>query len=357
MITPVPRAVPGPDLTRPYWVVDDQSTRIAALVILRATGEDGQALADVRAQCDRAGTTVRVVEGGYVVVIGMPARVFPGLATGPDALTIVLTAPGREVLRLPVTIPQGAALPIQLGDVVAPGRAVTLAGQVRRLNAAAPPIPEALVSCLSDAAVPGLHPLALRQPLRTAAPAGTAVTPSTVTEAGTTRTVTAPAPAGTDTLALSSRAGLGPGVTIRVGTPDRAQLVEVAEVVPPIAGAGLVRLARPLLATAPDGSPARRATVAAAGAPVGLLRDAHPGDGVLSLVADLAPDFATVGGETYPCGAVADASGYYRLPGVRGFASIAVKATAAGLAGSQPVTVHVPDCRRPTNTLDLSVKP
>lgn len=356
-MTAVPHAVPSLHVTRPYWVVDDVSTRIAALVILRAVGEDGQPLDGVRAECERDGTATRGYEGGYVVVVGRPDRVFPGLANGPDALTIHLSAPRREVLSLPVSVPPNAVLPLRLGDIALAGLPVTLAGQVRRLNAAAPAVPGALVSCLADAAVPGLHPLALRTPLRAAVTAGTAVTPASITEAGATLSVTVPAPAGTSVLTLNSRAGLSNGVTIRIGTPDRAQLAEIAEVVPPTAGAGDVRLVRPLLVTAPDTSPVRRATVSAAGAPVNLARDARAGDGVLSLVADLAPDFATVAGETYPCGAVCDGGGYYRLPGVRGFTAVAVKATATGLAGTQPATVVTPDYRQSTATVDLGVKP
>ena len=353
----LPHPVPSSDLTRPFQVVDDVQTRVAALVVLRAVGEDGQALGSVSAGCDRDGTRVRVYEGGYVVLVGMPAHVFPGLANGPDAVTIHLTAPGREVLHVPVAIPQNAVLPVRPGDMPIPGRPVTFAGQVRRLNAAAPPIPGALVSCLADVGVPGLHPLALRVPLRADQAAAVPVTPATVTEAGPVLTVTAPAAAGADTVALTARTGLGSGIAIRLGDLHRAQLAEVAELIPPGAGAGVVKLAQPLLGSVPEGSPVRRATVAAAGAPVNLLRDARAGDGVLCLVADLAPDFAILGGDTYPCGAVTGADGYYRLSGVRGLAAVAVRATATGLAGTQPVTIVAPNYRQPTNTVDLGVKP
>jgi hypothetical protein len=352
-----PRTVPSADPTRPYLVVDDVTTRIAALVVLRVVGADGVPLGAVVAGCQRDGTAVRVHAGGYVVVVGRPTAVFPGLASGPDALTVDLTAQGREALHLAVAIPQNAALPVRPADVLLPGRAVSLVGQVRRIGAGVVPLAGSKVRCLADPAVASLHPLSLRVGLRTNQPATTPVIPAGVTEAGVVHTATQDAEAGSITVALSARSGLAAGVTVRLGTPDRAQLAEVIELVPPVAGAGRVRLARPLIGTLPNGSPVRRATVAAAGAASALARDARAGDGLLALAADLAADFVTVDGDTYPVGAVTDGDGYYRLPGVRGVHAVAVKATKTGLAGTQPVTIVHPDYRQTTNVVDLGVKP
>jgi hypothetical protein len=348
------RVVAPQGLGRPYLVLDDVRNRSGVLVLLRAVGEDGRSLADVSAACDRDGTWVRVVDS-WVVVAGQPTQVFPSAA--PDELIVDLAAPGREVLSLIVPVPAGARLPIRLGDVVLAGVPVTAAGQVRRLNAAGTPVAGALVSCLTDTAVPDLHPLALRVPLRAPLAVGTPVVPASVTEEGDVLTIVAPAVSGSDTLAMSARTGLSSGHLLRLGEPDREQYAEVAELVPPGAGGGDVRLARPLLASVPEGSPARRAAVDAAGPPIGLASDARAADGVLRLVADLVATHVMAGGDTYAVGAVTDTGGYYRLPGVRALAAVAVTATAPGQAATAPPTVWSPDPRTAVNVVHLGVQP
>jgi hypothetical protein len=323
------------------------------LVAGRAVDGRGDPLTGVRVECDRPGTRTRIASGGQFVVAGVAGLVFPHLATAADSVTVRLEAPGRETFELAVPLVAGSVPPVLLGDVAIPGPAVGVAGQVRREDLSQDPIPGALIRFVTDASVPGLFPLALRIGVPGARAATTTVRATTVASAGAPVTCPAGARAGDEVLAAT---GIAAGTILRAG--PREQYLQVRAVV-----GDLLLLTRPLAASLAPGATLEPVTITPTGPTRTVVRPPAAGDCLVALDADLTADTVRVTdgvtGETtdHATGARADAAGFYQIGGVRGVDAVAVKATAAGLAGAQPPTVWRPDESRPVNPLDLSVRP
>jgi hypothetical protein len=338
------------------WVVDDGTTTYAALAVGRAVDIHGDPLPIADVRCTRAGSGTRVASGGQWVVSGETARVLPNLATAPDVLRVVLRVPGRPEVTVDVPVPQGADLPVQHGDVHVPARPVAFAGQVRRLDLTHAPIAGALVRSVVDAAVPGLVPLTLRSGLWAAhAALTTTLRAVTVTPTVPATAVPGGARAGDTILALVSTTGVVPGAVVRFAPGEREHFGVVRELID-----GLTVLAAPLSAGVPPGGEARVVTVAPAGPTRFLARAGEAGDGLLALDADLPGavvqlvDATAV--EVHALGVRTDAAGFYRVSGVRAMPLVALKASATGLASTQPATVCRVD-EHTLNTVDLGVQP
>ncbi|MGH3372305.1 MAG: hypothetical protein ACRDPR_20150, partial [Nocardioidaceae bacterium] len=328
----------------------------AALVVGRAVDIHGDPLPVVDARCTRGGTRTRLASGGQWVVSGETARVLPNLATAPDVLRVILTVRNRPALTVDVPVPQGAVLPVQHGHVYVPARPVAIAGQVRRLDLAHAPIADALVRSVVDAAVPGLIPLALRTGLWAARPAlTTTLRTATVTPTVAATALPGGARAGDTVFVLANTTGVVAGAIVRFTPGLREHYGVVRELID-----GVTVLSAPLSASVPPGGEARVVTVAPTGPTRSLSRPGEAGDGLLALDADLPGDVVRLVDatalEVHAVGARTDATGYYRLSGVRGVPLVALRASAVGLASTQPATV----CRVDEHTLndvDLGIQP
>jgi hypothetical protein len=352
-MTRVPRQVVGAGGVQ---VVDDRTTTYSALVVGRVVDVHGTPLPDVRVVCDRVGTHVRRVAGGLFVVSGVASRVLPDLATAADSLTLRLAGHRRPLLSIVVPLPQGTALPVLRGDVYLPAGAASVSGQVRRLDLTRAPIADATVRAVADAAVPGLHPLALRTAVRGDHSAGTTtLRAATVTSLAAATSVPEGARPGQTVLDLVSNAGVAAGVVLRLNSGAGEHYGLVREVMD-----GLVILTAPLSAGVPTGGPAEAVSITATGPNRTLARDALVGDGLLTLDADLTAEVVEIVDgttrEVHAVGARSGPDGFFRLSGIRALPVVAFKATASGLSGSQPASVRSLD-EGTTNHVDLDVQP
>src|SRR5262249_2396299 len=153
---------------------------------------------------------------------------------------------------------------------------------------------------------------------------------------GPVTTLAGPAIPGALTVVLTSTAGIGAGTVLATGDETiREHLV----VHGPGAGPGEVRLRTPIVRSAPVGAAITSFGAAVPGPAPALPRAARAGDGVLMLdalpaaLASAAAIQITDGAnsEVRASHAVSDASGHFRLPGVRNLAVLEL--TATGPAG------------------------
>ena len=340
-------------------------------------------LVPVRMSTETEGLSPRSAAGGLAALAGVPSRLLPALATQPYAVPFTLSADGYLPVADEAAFAADAQFPARFvpareGDFALHREPVHLFGRVtQRVNGVSVPVPNAGVEVTEvwpmlpppDGSVPPEDPflVSLRPPLVAGRDTtlGRLRRRNVTPVAGEDKALEAAAEAGSVELAVSDRVGLVVGSVVQVDAdPAIQELLTIQAIVPVGTTPDLPATLRFTHATAyrhRRGALVRRVTLAAAGAPRQLTRDANPGDSVVFLnnlsTLDTAQVVEVFGGAAAELHAVsrltvqADAEGAYRLPPLHRVAQLTVQATDGG-STSDPVT-FVPDYARRENRLDI----
>jgi hypothetical protein len=347
--------------SRVYATVDDLTLFYRALIVGRVrdelTGSPLQTPFAVTA--DRPDMQARPADGGLYCFAGRPEVLFPQLNTTAYTVNLVLSADGFRDAPLAVTIPVNAVFPVLAPDAALRRLPVRVQGRVVENATGRAPIPGAKITLVDDPSPPSpltAHPIALRTPLRFAHAGGVTVNRRALTASATARHLTADAPAGSRTLVLDNRTGLGANKVLRLG-PANLHEYAVIESLPP--EPGTVRLHGPLIRSFPKDAEVRDVTPGPVLSSRALAQDADAGDGLLLLNGILSADTIEIAEpapaqkEYHALGALSDAEGFYRLDGMGRAVTLFFD---AGASGFPPLPAPVPltlDFGQPVNVLNF----
>ena len=352
------------DNDRIYLVTEDVIAFHFALVIGTVLNETTDKL--LRAQLDvrpsRQDVKIKTFADGMFCVTGIPALVFPDLATTAYSLDITIRAPGFREMSRTVNLPAGTALPFRIPAPPIRLRPlpVRLQGRVVRDITTRPGLGGADVT-VDFAPGPGERVVALRSPLHYAHDPGATALPVAFSNSGVVKTVEITAPPGSDRLTVSDRTGLMNGQIVRIGAESAGQFGAIKDrPTPPTTMnvPGDIVLEHPIARGARKGDLVRRMNVTPGG-PAGMrpfTRAGDAGDGLIFVNSAFPPGTAAVridspaGQEYQALGALADADGFYYLDGLGRVATLAVTATSGAL--SETVSWMIP-FDQPVSYLDF----
>jgi hypothetical protein len=337
--------------SRLYTVVADLEISWSAVITGALVDEvTGAPLAaDATITPDLPGLVVKMADGGLFAVAAYVDLALPNLGTTAYTVKLHLSAPGYRPADVSVPIPAGSVLPIAYPAIRMRLLPVRLQGRIVKASDRSPIANAAVRSAAASV-------LLIRSPLAFDHAAGVAVNAFTFTPTGPALTLAAAAPGGSNSVFLSSAAGLAAGQVLRIGDDPLVEIAIIQSLGPDPAQ---VNLQTRLNSTFPLHAPARQAIAAAAAGSATLARDSNAGDGLLLLSGPLAATGVQVADGTateyHLLNAVADASGYYHVNGVAGVASLHLQAEAAGFSNA-PAT-WFPVYNDPVNVVDFRLKP
>jgi hypothetical protein len=317
---------------------------------------------------DHPNLFVKIADSGLFCLAGILERAFPNLANMNYPVTIDIRVSGYRAAQVSTIVQQGAVFPITLPDVLLVPNPVRVQGKVTDLDGN--PISDARIIVVDEpnpAQPLAFHPLGLGAPLALDRPAGTPVHRRALMPIGQARQLTEPAPVGSRSIHLDSRAQLAVGDLLRIG-PATAHEYRSIEDLPDLANPnqpGEVILVAPLNRSYPAATGVRRIQQNPIVVSTTLARDARAGDGVLLLDDPLADTTVQVGdpplqagdppAEFHALGGLSDAGGDYRLDGVIGLRTIFLRATAAGFGPMIDPVAWTVDYNRPVNVVNLAL--
>jgi hypothetical protein len=298
---------------------------------------------------DVPGISLRSTEDALIAGAAVVANVFPDAATKAYNFKLAVSAPGYRSATVPVAIPAGSTFPIFVPPVVMRRVPLRLQGRVVKASDRSA-ITTAVVSS-KDA-----KHLLLRDALRLGHAAGTSVNSVSLSNAGAPRSLAEAVLAGSNTLALSTNAGLAAGDLLQLGSAVSAGIYPVASVGP---GPALVTLSQKLGTSAVTSTVVQGLTASAPAGTSTLARSADAGDGVVSLATALSGQalqiFDGASTEYHRLNALSDANGYYRVNGITGLQTLELLCSAPAFTTlDQPWT---PDYSQPVTILDLLLRP
>ena len=322
-----------------YNVVDDFNSVYRALITGAVTDEILGAFTapGLSIQVDRPDLPTKTAGIGLFAVTGYSEQAFPDLSVMSYVVQLIVSAPGFRDQTVSVPIPVNATFPVPATSVALRRKPVTVQGRVVADSATRLPIAGAKIVTVDDPATPPtVHTIALRSPISLPHASGTTVREIAMTVFGTAQ-LTSAALSGTQTLNLSSRAGLAPNSILRLGDPANTRTAYgIVESLGPGAGAGQVFLRQPLNGNFSAGTAnvVSFMNAGASGTSATLIRDADPGDGILcgSQLLDntLEIDPGGLAVEYRDAGALTDAAGYYAIYGVGRSAELFFQASHSG---------------------------
>jgi len=324
MKSSIPYQVNAQGLT--YTVVDDVTIVYQALVTGAIVNEvTGLPLrSQFAVAVDLPNGQTRAMEGGFFVVSGHGAQVFPDLATKSYSLNLTITADGYRPAIIAVTIPIAASLPVALPFVNLRPLTLRLQGRVVK-ESDRTPIAGASVVCTTAKV------LALRTPSYFDHAALITVNARSLNPGGAAKQLTGDARSGSTILTLNSTVGLAGGQVLRIGSDVKNDFGIIDTVGP---GPAQVTLKYGLGQTYAAGTAVQGVTPGIVSGSAHLMRDANVGDGVMLLDAPLATDAVEIQDGTHleyhAVNAISDAAGYYRLNGIGGVSALDLKASAGG---------------------------
>lgn len=372
-------------MTRADVIADGRSWTVAGLPP-RARGDLHQAVVVARLRdaatgatiagpmqvgTDVAGLAARVASGGFVGLVGVPSRVFPDLASAPQALDVVLDAPGYAARVVTVTVPAQPGFPhsfagVDLGVLELHREPVEVRVATHELDPTdrIVPLPGAVVRVeRSWARLDGLAAAGSAAPLlaispglaRARAAGATLDLPALAMPAEPVRTLLASVPPGSTAVPVTAGGALAAGdlVALDIAVPDRAERLTVLAVHGPAdpASPAVLELAHPTAHGHAEGSPARRIAAPAAPGPAAasLARPALTGDRTLVLAAAAAIGPGQVvrisGGAAAeylvagPYETTTGPDGTGHLPALSGLAAVQVSASSGALVAQSRLTL------------------
>jgi hypothetical protein len=289
--------------------------------------------------CATEGIVVKTVAGGFYALVGRPDRIFTLLATQAYEVEITVTAATYLPETVNISIPQTTTFPIAHPPITLRHIPVYLQIQTTQtLNGDnTTPVVNATISTVED------DLRLLRTPLHAPHAQNAVVTGCTLATVGAARTLAAAAPTGVTQLQLTDVTGLANGHTLRLGSDNVFELVELTVV---NAGNGQVDLAQATTRSHSSGTTARRVNITTSANATTLAQAVERDDGVVQLAAPLIEPVLRVAGtnasetEHAYVGAVGDVNGHARFAGVSQIKSLTLMATQGTLNGTCAVQIN-----------------
>jgi hypothetical protein len=292
--------------------------------------------------------------GGLFAVAAARDWALSQLTAAARVIDLTIGAPGFLQVTRSVAIPAGfTAFPLTVPDAALRRPAVRIRGRLMSAGAGSVPLPGRTVAVTAPAGLTGFH-----TPTAWAHPAGTTVTPLTVTSTGPDLQLRRDICPGDTELALGQRTNLAAGSLIQLGTTvEDDELVRVASLTGPAAldDPGTAVLATPAARVHQAGTPTQRATVAPSGAAATTAVDTdaaaviaivdHPErlpDGQACRFDDADPTRVEYR-STHAPRATSDAGGYFSTGPVGAARTVSITVTPPGVTVSHVLSFDQPD--------------
>jgi hypothetical protein len=306
-------------------------------------------------------------EQGAYALAGYAEQVFGNAGSTAHTVSLTIRAARYQPRTVTVTVPAGAAQPVQAPDAILRPLPVRLQGRVMSTAGVQPPIAAARITSVDDPNPPSPlteHAVLLRQTIQFAHALNTVVRPMPLTPAGGAKQLAGGAGAADTTIMLSDRVTLGAGTILQIGGAEQARFRIIQSLAPLPASTALpgeVTLTGPLGSTYPDGAAVQPMATGVAGAPAHLVRDADPGDGVLMLNKLLADETVEINDATAleycAAGALTGSDGYYQANGVGRTRTLFLVAAHLGFVPMAAPLAWSIDYAQPIGFVDFRLSP